>query len=84
MCKGFKRTSVQYRLWFFGLDNVLKRVFANPRLATHIMNPEHRTTNDDHTFWGSPAFKALDDRLNNVLTKPDGNTYALREPDMFQ
>jgi hypothetical protein len=41
------------------------------------MSPEHHTTNDNHTFWASPAFKALDDHLNNVLTEPDGNTYVL-------
>lgn len=50
----------------------MARMFADPVLAPHLLDPKHRTVSDDQTFWGSPEFRELDEHLGNVLTRQEG------------
>lgn len=62
--------ALQCRLWFFSPELFLRRLFGNPDLSQHLFWQRHRSVNDDQTYWGSPAFKLLDQDVDGALTQP--------------
>jgi hypothetical protein len=51
--------------------NAIRPFFGHPKLAPHLINQLHRTTDDPQTFCGSPAFKQLDQDLDGALANSD-------------
>ena len=52
-------------------------MFANPTLAPHLVNQAHRTVNDPESFWGSPAFKELNESVGGALTDSPAGTVCI-------
>ena len=65
------------RGWYFPLAEILQRLFANPTLAPHMVNQQHRTVGDPESFWGSPAFKGLCEDAGQVMAHPGDDAVCL-------
>lgn len=61
-------------MWDLGIERAMKKFLEDPEIRQCIKEKLHRTVNDPSSFYGSPAFKDLNDdcagalMMANVLT----------------
>jgi hypothetical protein len=65
------------RFWYFGVDQCLRRLLADPVTGPHILSKTARTPDDPSTFHGSEAFRLLDADCAGALTRRDIHTVLL-------
>ena len=63
--------------WYIPVEEIVQQWCSDPVLGQHILNQEHRTTDDPETFFGSPAYRQLDEDLGGALSNPNIRTLLL-------
>lgn len=56
-------------MWYLGPEAAIRKFLSDPVIREHLENQEHRTTEDEESFWGSKAFQELNAACGGVLTQ---------------
>jgi hypothetical protein len=66
-----------YRFWYFGVEQCLDRLMADPVTAKHILARSARTTTDVGSFFLSKAYRLLDGDCAGALSNSNVITVLL-------